>query len=254
MEKTTARGLANATNLKYATFVRQFQAFAESRGLVHINRVTISDMDAFYAGWKDGKKAKARKLHKLQSFIRFCLRRKWISEDIAQDLEPPEGHSIPANKTPFTDEELERIFAACDRLGPPTAPGRGQRLWGGEDAKDFIYVMLYTGLRIGDVVSFDVDKRLNGNNIFLRMHKTKKEIYSWIGDWLVDRIQERRKRLGTKIFRVGRTESLERQTQVWRIRLGKIFDLAGEFDEPPVPHKFRHTFARILLERGVLGH
>ena len=27
--------------------------------------------------------------------------------------------------------------------------------------------------------------------------------------------------------------------------------LAGEFKQKPVPHRFRHTFCRILLERGV---
>jgi integrase len=27
--------------------------------------------------------------------------------------------------------------------------------------------------------------------------------------------------------------------------------VAGPFEEPPTPHRFRHTFARILLEKGV---
>jgi integrase len=30
-----------------------------------------------------------------------------------------------------------------------------------------------------------------------------------------------------------------------------VLALAGPFHEPPVPHRFRHTFVRILLERGV---
>jgi hypothetical protein len=38
---------------------------------------------------------------------------------------------------------------------------------------------------------------------------------------------------------------------MWRRKIGKIFDLAGSFEEPPTPHRFRHTFARILLQRGV---
>ena len=63
------------------------------------------------AGWK---RAKARKLHKLTAFIEFCVKRKWLKEDISADLEPPEGHSIPANKTPFTDDEINRILAACE--------------------------------------------------------------------------------------------------------------------------------------------
>jgi site-specific recombinase XerD len=31
----------------------------------------------------------------------------------------------------------------------------------------------------------------------------------------------------------------------------KVFDLAGPLDEKPTRHRFRHTLALILLERGV---
>jgi hypothetical protein len=65
---------------------------------------------------------KGKKLERLKSFVRFCLKREWLSKDIAEDMDAPEGSSIPAHKTPFTDAELERIYAACDAL-PPTTPG-----------------------------------------------------------------------------------------------------------------------------------
>ena len=38
--------------------------------------------------------------------------------------------------------------------------------WTGEDLKDFIWLMTYTGLRISDVVLFDME-RLHGNEVFL---------------------------------------------------------------------------------------
>ena len=31
----------------------------------------------------------------------------------------------------------------------------------------------------------------------------------------------------------------------------KAFDVAGSFEEPATPHRFRHTFARIRLQRCV---
>ena len=94
-------------------------------------------MDRFYASWKDGKRAKAEKLEHLKSFVNFCINREWIAKDITRDLKASEGSSIPANKTPFTDQKLERIYAACDTIGAPAKPGPGHRLWSGEDAKDF---------------------------------------------------------------------------------------------------------------------
>ena len=38
---------------------------------------------------------------------------------------------------------------------------------------------------------------------------------------------------------------------MWRRKVGKVFDLAGAFEEPLHPTVSRHTFARILLQRGV---
>jgi site-specific recombinase XerD len=37
----------------------------------------------------------------------------------------------------------------------------------------------------------------------------------------------------------------------WRENLKTVFKLAGPWEEPPHHHRFRHTFVRILLEKGV---
>ena len=199
-------------------------------------------------GWQTGT---AKKLERLKAFVKFCQKRKWIAENIAEDLHPPEGSSIPANKPPFTEAELERIFGACDKIGPPRLPGPGYRPWGGEDVKDFIMLSIYTGMRISDVATFNTEKRLNGNDVFLRMHKTGKELYTWIPDWLVARLRERQAKHGPMIFREGESVVMSTIAESWRKKLVRVFELAGPFEEPPVPHRFRHTFVRILLEKGV---
>lgn len=245
------RGIEAPTLSKYQTFVKQLRAYCDSRGYLLLDQLTVADMDRFYASWKDGKRSAAKKLERLKSFVKFCRKRKWLTEDITEDLEAPEGSSIPANKTPFTDAELNRIYAACDSLGGSTPAGPGHRDWGGYDVKDFIMLSIYTGLRISDVATFDITERLKGNDVFLRMHKTKKELYTWIPDWLVDRLHERERKHGAKIFRCGASGVMRTIAELWRVKLGKVFRLAGPFTECPTPHRFRHTFVRILLEKGV---
>ena len=39
-------------------------------------------------------------------------------------------------------------------------------------------------------------------------------------------------------------------TNVWRRRLAQAFEAAGPFEQEPTPHRFRHTFARRLLQDG----
>ena len=67
-------------------------------------------MDRFYASWKDGIRAKAKRARTAEGvLVKFCLKRKWLLEDIADDLQAPEGSSVtvPKNRPALTDEELE---------------------------------------------------------------------------------------------------------------------------------------------------
>jgi integrase len=217
-----------------------------------LNQFTSADIDRFYGGLRLGIRAKAKRLGTLRSFFRFCMNRKWLPDNpVSSDLKPPLGASRVVNKIPFTDVELERIVAACDTLGAVRwTNGRGQGAWTGEDAKDFISTLTYTGLRISDVALFDI-KRLHGNEVFLRAKKNGGDVFAYIPDWLHERLVQRSKAHGPMLFVTGDSRRLETVTNTWRRRLHRVFELAGPFDENPTPHRFRHTFARILLQRGV---
>src|SRR5438552_1445970 len=88
-------GVAAATLGKDRTLVKQLHAYCDSRGYVLLNQLTVADMDRFYASWKDGKRARAKKLERQKGFIKFCLKRKWLGENITEDLRAAEGSSIP---------------------------------------------------------------------------------------------------------------------------------------------------------------
>jgi integrase len=128
--------------------------------------------------------------------------------------------------------------------------GAQEQAYSGEDLKDFIWLMTYTGLRISDAALFNMN-RLKGNEVFLRAKKNGGEVFAFIPDWLRNRFNERAKHFGSRPFVVGQSDRLETVTDMWRRKIGKVFELAGRFDEAPTPHRFRHTFARILLQRGV---
>jgi integrase len=244
--------IAPATLRKYRTFTNQLAAFGDSRGYVMLDQFTSADIDVFYSAWKLGARAKSKRLGTLRAFFRFCMNRKWLTENpVSTDIKPPIGANRVANKAPYTDAELQRIIDACDRMPDITwRSGMGQGIWTGEDVKDFIWVMTYTGLRISDVGLFHMN-RLTGNEVFLRAKKNGGDVFAYIPDWLRDRLTARAKRCGVRPFVAGQSDRLETVTDTWRRKIGKVFELAGRFDEPPTPYRFRHTFARILLQRGV---
>ena len=214
-------------------------------------------MDEFYGTWRDGIRSKARKLERLKGFFRFCEKRKWIAENPAADLEAPVGAGAAANRMPFTDVELTRICDACDRL--PTVAWKnhlGTGTWDGDDVKTMIMLLCWTGLRISDAATFDMG-RVNrhpegGANIFLRMHKTQGALFTWVDNWLYERLLARERLFGPEIFACGASRRLQTATDLWRRRINRVFDEAGSFEcGRPTPHVFRHTFVRLLLQRGV---
>jgi len=244
--------IAPSTLRKYRTFTNQLAAFADGLGYVTLDQLTSGDIDVFYSLMKLGVRAKAKRLGTLRAFFRFCVNRKWLPESpVSSDIKPPVGANRVANKAPFTDLELQRIIGACDRMPDIVwSSGKGGGRWTGEDVKDFIWVMVYTGLRISDVSLFNMS-RLHGNEVFLRAKKNGGEVFAYIPDWLRERLAVRANRCGARPFVVGQSERLETVTDMWRRKINSVFELAGKFEESPTPHRFRHTFARILLQRGV---
>src|ERR1035441_10803148 len=72
--------------------------------------------------------------------VKFWLKQQWINNDLGVfDIETPMGANEPADRLPFTDDEIERIHNACDKLGEITWQNRlGRASWSGQDVKDFI--------------------------------------------------------------------------------------------------------------------
>lgn len=246
-----AAGLAPATLRKYHTFVKQLGDYAETRGYIMLDQITPTDVDLFWAKWKLGPRAKGKRLTTLRAFFRFCVNRKWIAESpVSSDIKAPVGSSKAANKAPFTDDEIGRILSACEQVKVEWKNETGIGVWTGEDLKDLIWLMLYTGFRISDATLFNM-KRLDGDQVFIRAKKNGGDVFAYVPDWLRDRLRARAERYGERPFIVARSDRLESITNIWRRRLAKVFDVAGPFEEPATPHRFRHTFARILLQRGV---
>ena len=246
-----AAGLKPPTLRKYHTFTKQIGAFADSVGYVMLDQFTPGDIDRFWTNWELGPRAKGKRLTTLRAFFRFCVNRKWIPETpVSSDIKAPVGSSRAANKMPFTDEEITRIVDACDQVKVEWTNETGTGQWNGEDLKDLVWLMLYTGFRISDATLFSI-KRLQGDQIFLRAKKNGGDVFAYVPDWLRNRLKSRAARFGDRPFIVARSDRLETITNIWRRRLAKAFEAAGPFDEPPTPHRLRHTFARILLQKGV---
>ncbi len=119
--------------------------------------------------------------------------------------------------------------------------------WRGEDLADFITVSCYTGLRISDVCAFHID-RLEGDACRVQTKKNGVHVYQKLPLSLVKRIEWQAEKHGPLIFGGHQTTNPNVWSDLWRRKLNRLWNLCGPWKEKPTPHRFRHTFARMLLQ------
>jgi integrase len=256
-----ASGSKELTLQSYEERTRAFARYSEKLGYYWLDQWTMSDVRDYRDSWKNSPLTRSRKLGWVRTFFNYAMGREWVNTNPAavvriSGIGGKSQGSVRVQRSPFTGRDIELIFRACERITfPQWQNGTAGGTWTGQDLADFIAVSIYTGLRISDVVAFDVS-RLKGNLIFLRQHKTGKPLLTWVPDWIRDLILSRVQVHGNRIFhQFSHTRSVKVRTNQWRKKIKQVFALAAT-EEPlsggrPTPHRFRHTFVRILLEHKV---
>jgi len=239
---------AFATHKKYRLLLSKFKEFSEQRGNVMIDQWEPLDVRDFRTSWSVNPQTGARRMSMLKPFLEYCVANEWITRNPARLVKNPRGRDAAEKrneqKLPFTDGELKRMYDACSKYG--TTP---KYKWTGEDMADFISLSIYTGLRISDVALFHIDRMQPTGEILIRTTKAGTHVYTWAPKWLQERIRARAVKHGPHIFGAHRTTTIDVITDVWRRKLNKVWDLCGPWKDKPTPHRFRHTFARILLQK-----
>ncbi|HXE63522.1 MAG TPA: hypothetical protein VN519_08265 [Bryobacteraceae bacterium] len=158
----------------------RLQKFLELRKKLTVPEITLTDLAAFRATWISASTTQRRDQDSLRSFFRFCVRSKFISYNVAADLDPIK---ITRPKTePFTSEEVEHILSATDRLTDEHGrAGRALAL----QTKAFVLVMRYSGLAIGDVAKLR-KADVQGTRIRTSRKKTGKEVFCTVPQFVIN--------------------------------------------------------------------
>jgi integrase len=237
--------IAVGTHKKYRLLLTKFKEFSITRGYVMIDQWETADVREFRTSWAINPRTGARRMAMLKPFFEYCVSNSWIKYNPAKAVKNPKGREMEAavQRLPFSDDELKKMYDACPKYGGE------KHKWTGQDIADFISLSIYTGLRISDVALFHIDRMNKNGEIRLRTTKAGTHVYTWVPQWLQERIRTRSKAHGDFIFGAHATKDLDVITEGWRRRLQKVWALCGPWKVEPTPHRFRHTFARILLQK-----
>jgi integrase len=226
------------------------------------------DIREFRSSWLVSPQTAAKNMSIVKAFFELCVSNEWLKRNPARLVKNQRGRGSAdrrnEQKLPFSDEELRRMYQACEtKYGKQEIkwsrvthhhPSSGEYArynfkWTGQDLADFISLSVHTGLRISDVATFHIDRMQPSGEIRVRTTKAGTHVYTWIPEWLQERIRTRARAVGPYIFGEHTTTDMNVVTDVWRRKLKRLWSLCGTWKDKPTPHRFRHTFARVLLQR-----
>ena len=243
-------------------------AFAEEAGIRFVEEFRTADVRVLSESWDVGFGTRTNRLNTLKCFFEMFL---------SDGEKNPARFKRPRNRAqreddnapriPFTDDELRRMLEGCRLFGktkrewPKKKDGCQvvaisgfrdyARKWNGEDVALFIEISYYTGLRISDVATFHVSRLQADGTVRLRAEKNGSWICVHVPEFLRKKIRESAAKHGPYIFGDPRGRKPDNVTQTWRRRLELLWEGCGPWEEPPMHHRFRHTFVRILLQNRI---
>ncbi|MCS7042738.1 MAG: site-specific integrase [Bryobacteraceae bacterium] len=229
-----ARQLKPSTIGKYEGLFRDMLRFAEQHETRQLSRWTPAVVRDFRETWRWQRLAAVKQLERLKTVFRFAVEQGWLSSSPAAGIRPPRVSLTPT--LPFSEEEMRRILAACDRF-----PGKGSQL------RALVLLMRYSGLRIMDAVTLARD-RIRDGKLFLYTQKTGTPVWVPLPPVVLRALEAFEPESARHFFWTG-TSRPDAAARVWSNKLRKIFLRAGLPDGHS--HRFRDTFAVRLLENGV---
>jgi site-specific recombinase XerC len=134
------------TYRKYRNSLRKLETFCLEKSIRDLSDVRLEQLDDFRAGRAIGRRTDRNELQVFRKFWTFCVRRKWVRENVAKDADAPKN--IPDNEiVPYTPLEESRILSACDSFG--RSPYERLR------AKAMTQIHRFTALAISDVATLE---------------------------------------------------------------------------------------------------
>ena len=258
-----AKKLNQSTISRYRTVMNRLRAFCADRSLSRLDDITLEHLMDLRDSWPTGPRATTNDINRLRKFYKFCMKFRWVDENLAKRMDCPESDEVQAE--PWEPEEFNLIVETAESIVLDA-----QQAATNEELTVFILVMRHTGLRISDTSLLTEDRVQRDGVVRLRMEKrkNKKGVSSWVTTWLPPEVHERLVRLplkqGRYFFCHGSTRTAT-TTDLWRRRINAVLEAAGlrgEEDKGQSTHRFRHTFAVELLKDGesmenvskLLGH
>jgi integrase/recombinase XerD len=254
------RALSENTSKSYASDLREFMLFLNSKKIASSADVKYEDIVAFLSASRDqglASRTRARRSSAIKSFFDFLVSRNFVKENPAERLEAPKKDFVLPKV--LSEDEVTRMLENIPTLQI-------------QDVRDraLLEILYGCGLRVSEVCALSMEDIVSEGELLRVKGKGSKErlvpICSTAGRELEKYMT---------LFRPSFLKASSSETHIFLTRLGRPFTrqgvfkvvreraiLAGISPSRISPHVLRHSYASHLLQRGadiraiqeLLGH
>jgi site-specific recombinase XerD len=234
--------------------VGQLTCFAESQSVTMVEQIDARFIARFRSSWtverqhptngrmiQDKPLAAARKLERFRQFCKFLVKNGWLKKNPMTDIKTPT--IAITKKQPFTAKEIVLMLEEIDKR---IAGAQGEERANCIRLRVLILFMRFSGLRISDAVGCMVEW-VKGGRVQLTCRKNGREVNNRLPSDVLDALADCPPVSPLYWFWSGKS-SIETATKKWQEKLSQIFEAVGI--QNGHAHRFRHTLAVDILERG----
>ena len=248
--------IGQATLGIYERVLGRFEVWCRDRGVVLMKDLTVDLLETFKIEGLPGlvESTRQNQFMKLKRFLREAFRRDWLQTPLYDKL--PTQSVAHEQKQPYTDEEVEKIFASAALMTPAKAG------YGAKPAtfRLLLDLMLATGIRVSDAIEYDPGKVVKSEHFWIYSFFPKKRkktaqpklVEAYLDFKLKAAIDEAEWYSPSLPFMIGSSSKPRNNRNcggmVWD-RMQIIGKVAGV--EDCRPHRLRDTFAVRCLLAGI---
>jgi integrase len=161
--------VADETEIKYTRWAGYLLAFAEEKEIIGCDQWTLELLDDYKATRKVSDLTWQKELQFLRQMFGWFVKRKYLTENVAKEMEMPRDPQPATDHEPYTADEMVAILKACDEFGRAS--------YERTRAKALVLLGRNYGLRISDACLLSREK-VRGGQIMLRARKNDVVIWA----------------------------------------------------------------------------
>ena len=151
--------------------MKSLATWCDQEAILLLSELSLCNLEQYRKTWTGAPISRRKRQERLRSFYHYCMRHRWVTENIATNLSNVKTTDPPT--MPLTRVEFERVLKCATQYNPRST----DREWRRRRATAMLLLLRWSGLRLGDAARLERTSLDASGNLWLYTSKTGEVVY-----------------------------------------------------------------------------